>query len=185
MPARCLAIPALAVALIISSCVPLSRTDHVSEQAVSARDAVIYEMFVRDFTPEGTFRAVIPHLEGLRELGVNVIWLMPIHPIGEVHRKGTLGSPYSIRDFFDVNPEHGTKEDFRDLVQAVHANGMRIILDFVANHSAWDNAWMTENPAFYTRDADGNARPPVDDWWDVADLDFDNPELRAEMRRAM
>jgi glycosidase len=149
------------------------------------REAVIYELFVRDFSPEGTFQAVIPRLSEIRELGTSVIWLMPIHPIGEVERKGTLGSPYSIRDFFDVNPDFGTKEDFAQLVSAVHAEGMKVIIDLVANHSAWDNPWIEENPEWYVRDEAGNILAPNDDWTDVADLDYDNPETWNAMKRVM
>jgi glycosidase len=145
------------------------------------RDAVIYECFVRDFSPEGTFRAVERRLPELRALGVTVLWLMPIHPIGELHRKGSLGSPYSVRDFEAVNPDFGSLADFRSLVDAVHREGMRIIIDLVANHSAWDNPLMTEHPDWYTRDASGAAVPPVPDWSDVADLDYSKPALRAWM----
>lgn len=149
------------------------------------RDAVIYEVFVRNFTPEGTFRAVIPRLPELKALGVTTLWLMPIHPVGELHRKGTFGSPYSIRDFFAVNPEYGTEDDFRALVQAVHDQGMHVIIDFVANHTAWDNAWLQEHPDWYTRDSTGQVVAPVADWTDVADLNYDNPEVAAEMKRAL
>lgn len=149
------------------------------------QDEVIYEVFVRSFTPEGTFRAVIPRLPELKALGATVLWLMPIHPIGMEGRKGTLGSPYAIQDYFAVNPDFGTKEDFRVLVEAVHAEDMKLIIDFVANHTAWDNAWVTEHPEWYTRDAQGKMQPPVPDWSDVADLNYEVPAVSAEMRRAM
>ena len=149
-------------------------------------DAVIYELFVRDFTPEGTFRAVIPRLPELRDLGVTTIWLMPIHPVGEVNRKGPLGSPYSIKDFKDVNPLFGTKEDFRALVDAVHAEGMHLIIDLVANHTAFDNAWTEDHPEWYTRnDAGEIIHPEGTDWTDVADLNYDEPGVRAAMQDAM
>lgn len=149
-------------------------------------DAVIYELFVQDFTPEGTFRAIIPRLPELKNLGVTTIWLMPIHPYGVERKKGELGSPYAVRDYFDVNPAFGTKEDFQALVDAVHGQGMHIILDLVANHTAWDNPWITEHPAWYSRDAAGAMiHPPGTDWTDVADLDYDNPELREAMQQVM
>lgn len=147
-------------------------------------DAVIYEVFVRDFSPEGTFRGIIPRLPELKALGVTTLWLMPIHPVGEQKKKGTLGSPYAVQDYFGVNPRFGTEDDFRALVEAVHAEDMKIIIDWVANHTAWDNAWMTEHPDWYTR-SDTVIHPPDTDWYDVADLNYDNPEMRAEMIRAL
>ncbi|MEO1189606.1 MAG: alpha-amylase family glycosyl hydrolase, partial [Pseudomonadota bacterium] len=104
-----------------------------------AKDAVIYQINTRQFTPEGTFEAAQEHLPRLKQLGVDILWLMPIHPIGEVNRKGSLGSPYSIKDYFGVNPEFGTEADFRAFVDAAHAQGFKVILDWVANHTAWDN----------------------------------------------
>lgn len=149
-------------------------------------DAVIYEVFVRSFTPEGTLQAMIPRLDELKELGVTTLWLMPIQPVGEERRKGRLGSPYSIRDYTAVDPALGTLEDFRALVDAVHARNMTIMLDLVANHTAWDHPWVEEHPEWYTRDESGTiTHPEGTDWTDVADLDYDNPEVRAAMREAM
>ncbi len=149
-------------------------------------DAVVYEVFVRDFTPEGTFQAMIPRLGELQELGVTTLWLMPIHPVGEERRKGELGSPYAVQDYFGVNPRFGTEEDFRALVDSVHARGMHLIIDLVANHTAWDNAWVEEHPEWYTTGADGEiVHPEGTDWTDVADLNYDSDALRAEMTRAM
>ncbi len=148
-------------------------------------EAVIYEMFVRSFTPEGTLNAVIPRLDELKALGVDVLWLMPIHPVGEDRRKGPLGSPYAVRDFKAVNPRFGTMDDVRALVDEVHARDMRIILDLVANHTAWDHAWLEAHPGWYTQDANGAVHPAGTDWTDVADLNYDAPSLRAAMRDAM
>ena len=149
-------------------------------------DAVIYEIYLRSFTPEGTFRAVIPRLDELQALGVTVLWLMPIHPIGEARKKGVLGSPYAIRDYKDVNPRFGTMDDFQALVDEVHERGMRIIIDLVANHTAWDNAWVEAHPEWYTADSTGTIiHPDGTDWTDVADLDYENPDLREAMRGAM
>jgi glycosidase len=151
-----------------------------------ARNAVLYQLNTRQFTPEGTFRAAQRELPRLRALGVDVIWLMPIHPIGVQNRKGTLGSPYAVRDYFDVNPEFGTKEDFRGFVDAAHAQGMRVILDWVANHTAWDNPLVTQHPEWYARAADGDFRPTLWwDWSDIIDLDYSQPGLRQYMTSAL
>ena len=145
---------------------------------VWAREAVVYEVFVRDFHPDGTFTGLQSKLDELKDLGVDLIWLMPIYPIGEIERKGPVGSPYSIKDYYAINPDMGTGEDFRALVEALHARGMRIILDMVPNHTAWDNAMITDHPEWYTHDENGEIVPPNADWKDVADLNFDVPELR-------
>ncbi len=197
MPRRLLPLPILLLLLCLgpaTGCTPAGETETVTTEAgvedTTARpawveNAVLYELFVTDFTPEGTFRAVIPRLPELKALGVTTIWLMPIHPIGLKKRKGTLGSPYAIQDFFAVNPAYGTPDDFRALVEAVHAQGMHLIIDLVANHTAWDNAWIDEHPDWYTHDAAGRIVSPVPDWSDVADLNYNVPAVRAEMKRAM
>ncbi len=145
------------------------------------RDAVIYEVYLRSFSPEGSFAALERRLPELKALGVTVVWLMPVHPVGVVKRKGSLGSPYAVRDFHAVNPEFGSMDDFRSLVAATHAHGMRIIIDLVANHTAWDNPLITEHPEWYTHDATGRIIAPNPDWSDVADLDYTRPALRAWM----
>lgn len=145
----------------------------------------IYEVFVRNFSPEGTFKGVIAGLDSLKSLGVNTLWLMPIHPVGEEKRKGTYGSPYAVKDFYDVNPEFGSKEDFKALVDAAHSKGMYLIIDLVANHTSFDNAWTKEHPEWYTRDDSGQIIPPVADWSDVADLNYDNPAVPEEMTKVM
>lgn len=146
------------------------------------KDAVIYQVNTRQFTSEGTFAAAQEHLPRLAELGVDVLWLMPIHPIGEDKRKGSLGSPYSVRDFQDVNPEFGTKEDFKAFVDEAHALGMKVILDWVANHSAWDNPLMETNPDWYDKGPDGKPRhTPWTDWTDIVDLNYESPGLRQYM----
>ncbi|MFW6413407.1 MAG: alpha-amylase family glycosyl hydrolase [Oceanicaulis sp.] len=117
-----------------------------------AKNAAIYQINTRQFTEDGTFAAAEAELPRLAAMGVDIVWLMPIHPIGEARRKGTLGSPYSVRDFYGVNPEFGTLEDLRAFVAAAHALDMHVILDWVANHSAWDNPLVTERPDFYERD---------------------------------
>lgn len=173
------------LALLVAGCAPAPQPAAPSASALRA-DEVIYEVYVRSFTPEGTFRAVIPRLDEIRDLGVTTIWLMPIHPVGEERRKGELGSPYAVRDYLAVNPRFGTEADFRALVEAAHARGLKVIIDLVANHTAWDNAWVEQHPEWYTRDSTGAiTHPEGTDWTDVADLDYDAPGLRAEMRRAM
>uniref|UniRef100_UPI00404863C0 alpha-amylase family glycosyl hydrolase n=1 Tax=Aquiluna sp. TaxID=2053504 RepID=UPI00404863C0 len=160
----------------------------VIEQVIDfgLQDAVIYEVNVRQFTPEGTFKAFQEHLPRIQELGVEILWLMPIHPISEVKKKGSLGSPYSVADYYGVNPEFGTEQDFRDLVKAAHDLDMLVILDWVANHTGWDHPWITSNPEWYTQDQDGNiVHPPGTDWTDVADLNFSNWEMRMAMIDAM
>ncbi len=143
------------------------------------KGAIIYEMFLRNFTPEGTFKAAQARLADLKALGVNTIWLMPIHPIGKERRKGSLGSPYSVKDYFEINPEHGTKEEFKDFVRTAHELGLKVILDFVGNHTAWDCPLVKAHPEYYAKDKKGNIVPPNPEWSDVAQLDYKNPEVRA------
>lgn len=150
-----------------------------------AKNSTIYEVNIRQFSKEGTFKSFQQHLPRLKELGVDILWLMPINPIGKLNRKGTLGSYYSVKDYVDVNPEFGTKEDFKTLVDEIHNQGMYVIIDWVANHTAWDNKWVKTNPEFYTKDSSGNFVPPVPDWSDVIDLNYDNKELWKEMISAL
>lgn len=150
------------------------------------KDAVLYQINTRQFTPEGTFRAAERELPRLKALGVDILWLMPVHPIGEKHRKGTLGSPYSVRDYYGVNPEFGTKADLKHFVDAAHAQGMHVILDWVANHTAWDNPLMTQHPDWYARDWKGDFHStPWWDWTDIVNLDYSHPGLRKYMTDAM
>jgi glycosidase len=145
------------------------------------RDAVIYEVYLRSFSREGTFAGLEKRLPELKELGVTVLWLMPIHPVGVKNRKGTLGSPYSVRDYYAINPEFGTMVDFKRLLNAVHKNGMKLIIDLVANHTSWDSKLITEHPEWFTKDAKGNIIAPNVDWTDVADLNYSQPGLRRYM----
>src|SRR6056297_2987474 len=150
-----------------------------------SKNAVIYEVNIRQYTEEGTFEAFEEHLPRLKELGVDILWLMPIHPIGEKNRKGKLGSYYSVKDYKGVNSNFGTKEDFRNLVKEIHKQDMKIILDWIANHTSWDNPMINEHPEWYTKDSSGNFQAPVDDWTDVADLNYKNQELSDYMTEAM
>ncbi len=144
------------------------------------RDGVIYEIFPRDFSPAGNLNGVTDKLDELNNLGVNILWIMPIHPIGEKFRKGTYGSPYSIKDYYAVNPDYGTLDDFKRLVAEAHKRGMKVIMDLVANHTAWDSVMMA-HPEFYKHDANGKIIPPVPEWTDVAGLNYANPQLREYM----
>jgi cyclomaltodextrinase / maltogenic alpha-amylase / neopullulanase len=144
------------------------------------RDGVIYEIFPRAFSAEGNFNGVTARLDALKSLGVNILWLMPIHPVGQEKKKGTIGSPYAVRDYYAINPDYGRKEDLRRLVSESHKRGMKVIIDIVANHTSWDSVMMKQ-PDFYTRDKSGSIIPPVPDWADVADLNYDNPRLRDYM----
>ena len=150
-----------------------------------AANAVIYEVNIRQYTPEGTFASFQKHLPRLKELGVNILWLMPINPIGEKNRKGTLGSYYSVRDYKEINPEFGDKNTFKTLVDEIHKQGMFVIVDWVANHTAWDHPWVESHPDYYTKDSLGNFVPPVPDWADVIDLNYNNKELRNSMIDAL
>lgn len=146
--------------------------------------AVFYEMNVRQLTPEGSLRAAKGRLEFLRELGVDVVWLMPVYPIGEQNRKGTLGSYYSIRDYQAVNPELGTMADFDAFVAEAHRLGMKVLLDWVANHTARDARWVTEHPDFYERNEVGEPAVPWD-WTDTAKLDYANHAVWEAQASAM
>jgi glycosidase len=144
------------------------------------RSGVYYEIFPRAFSHEGNFDGVTARLDDLKSLGVTILWLMPIHPPGQEKKKGSVGSPYAVRDFYAINPDYGTKEDLRRLVSEAHRRGMKVIIDIVANHTSWDSVMM-KSQDFYTRDASGKIIPPVPDWADVADLNYGNPKLRAYM----
>lgn len=152
-----------------------------------SRHAVIYEVNVRQYTPERTFAAFARSLPRLKRLGVDILWIMPVQPIGVKNRKGSLGSYYSIRDYTAINPEFGNEADFRRMVDAAHAQGMKVILDWVANHTAFDHRWVTAHPDWYVHRPDGtisNARDNEGhetDWTDVAELDYDQPAMRREM----
>ncbi|MBN1416669.1 MAG: alpha-glucosidase C-terminal domain-containing protein [Bacteroidales bacterium] len=197
----------------------ISQVNHVEW----SKDAVIYEVNIRQYSPEGTFKAVENDLPRLKELGVDIIWLMPVFPIGEVNRKATqsvmveemkdpaerkriLGSYYATRDYLSVNPEYGTTEDFKSLVKKIHELGMYVILDIAINHTAWDHPWVKEHPGYYMRINPDSIpwnkqwmkehpayfkklkslkmtypiHPSEFDWWDVAELNFDNEDLQKE-----
>lgn len=141
------------------------------------RTQVMYSVFVRQYSKEGTFRKVREDVKRIRALGVDIIWLMPIHPIGVLHRKGTLGSPYAIQDYRAVNPEFGTLEDFRDLVDTIHENGMKCIIDVVYNHTSPDSVLSKEHPEWFYHKPDGSFGNKIGDWTDIIDLDYNQTGL--------
>ena len=141
------------------------------------QNAVLYSVFVRNHTPEGTFRAVIPDLPRIRALGTDIVWLMPIHPIGTVRRKGQLGSPYAISDYRGINPEYGTLQDLHALINAIHEQGMRCIIDVVYNHTSPDSVLYREHPEYFYRKPDGQPGNRIADWSDIIDLDYSHKDL--------
>lgn len=215
-----LAITLVSVMMLLTSCKneqqePVTE-ENTREQEIAPFDdevietAVIYEANIRQYSPEGTFDAFTEDIPQLRELGVKIIWLMPVYPISETNRKATgggfaaeiedeeerakmLGSYYAISDYSSVNPEFGSLEDFQELVDTAHENGMYVILDWVANHTGWDHTWLEEHPDYYTTNEEGDIIDPINPatgeswgWTDTADLNYDNKELweamTAEMR---
>jgi glycosidase len=179
--------------LALGGCIAVVRAvaAQVSPDTTWVARSVLYEVFVQKFSPSGDLRGVIEGLDRIEAVGADVVWLMPIHPIGEVNRKGTLGSPYAARDYRAINPAYGTPDDFRALVQAVHDRQMKLILDWVPDHTSPDHHWVRERPDFYFRNARGEPSVPRDpdgkltDWTDVVQLDYGNPDLRREMIATM
>ncbi|RAR74081.1 alpha-amylase family glycosyl hydrolase [Flavobacterium aciduliphilum] len=143
-------------------------------------NAVIYEANIRQYSPEGTFNAFAKDIPQLKKLGVKILWIMPVHPIGVERRKEGLGSYYSVKDYRGINPEFGTLSDFKNLVKKAHDNGMYVILDWVANHTAWDHEWVRNHPDYYTTDKNGAMVSPFD-WTDVVKLNYNNPDMRKAM----
>lgn len=146
--------------------------------------ANIYEVNIRQYTNEGTIQAFAAHLPRLKKMGVDILWLMPVFPVGELNRKGSLGSYYAVKDYKDINTEFGNLQDLKDLVKQAHGMGMFVILDWVANHSAWDNRWATEHPDWYQHGEDGHFVSPFD-WTDVIAFDYNNPVMRDSMIDAL
>jgi glycosidase len=140
------------------------------------RDGVLYEIFPRDFSSAGNLDGVTARLNQIKKLGVTILWIMPIHPIGEKFRKGNFGSPYSISDYYAVDPNYGTLDDFKRLVSEAHQRGLKVIMDLVADHTSWDSVMM-KHPEFYKQDASGKIIPPDPGWTDVAGLNYENPAL--------
>jgi len=154
------------------------------KQVSWANTASIYEVNIRQYTAEGTFKAFEKHLPRIKEMGIDIIWLMPITPISQVNKKGSLGSYYACSSYTKINPEFGSSNDFKDLVDAAHALGMKVIIDWVANHTGCHHEWMQANPSWFTQDAAGNFTER-NGWDDVVDLNFDNPSMRIALIDAM
>jgi cyclomaltodextrinase / maltogenic alpha-amylase / neopullulanase len=144
------------------------------------KSGVIYEIYPRQFSATGDFKGVEARLPELQKLGVTILWLMPIHPMGQLKKKGTVGSPYAVQDYYAVNPAYGTKDDFKHLVRAAHDRGMKVVMDIVANHTSWDSVLIKQHPDWFKHDAKGNIIWPYD-WTDIAWLDYSHPPLRAYM----
>ena len=181
MTKRNILISLLTCAGIFASCGCHNGCDCTYE-VPAPEDVMMYQVNPRVFAPEKSFNAVARHLDSIKALGTNVVWFMPVYPVGQVN---TVNSPYCIRDYKGVNPEFGTIEEFKSLVAQCHQKGMSVIVDWVANHTSWDSNWM-EHKDWYTKDADGNIVSPANTGWlDVADLDFDNAEMRLAMIDAM
>jgi alpha-amylase len=190
----------LLLSLLLFSCKSTQSTQQETAAATQAstprlpdwhKNATLYEVNIRQFTPEGTFASFQQHLPRLKDMGVDILWLMPIHPVSKARRKGSLGSPYAVGDYYDVNPRFGSMEDFEALLAAIHDLDMRCIIDWVPNHTGWDNPWITEHPEYYTQ-KDGEITDPINPrtgeswgWTDVADLNYDNPDTRQAMIDAM
>lgn len=150
------------------------------------KNANIYEVNVRQYTPEGTFNAFKEHMPRLKKMGVDILWFMPIYPISEKNRKGTMGSYYAVQDYQKVNPDFGTLEDFKEIVNYAHELGMHVIIDWVANHTGWDHWAIEKHPDWYTRDSLGNIMVPEGtDWTDVADLNYNNADMREYMTQSL
>jgi len=187
-------IASLLCALVASTAVaaPAPAPATAMQHVPWSRNAVIYEVNVRQYTPEGTLLAFDKHLPELRAMGVDIIWLMPVNPIGQLDRKGVLGSYYAVRDYQAVNPEFGTLDDFKSVVNHAHALGMKVILDWIANHTAMDHPWLATHPEWYQKDKTGEISyyrydngSSIEEWTDVAGLDYGSKELRAAMLSAL
>lgn len=173
----------LVIAVLLAGCAFGQQQIDVSKErarpsAEWVRDAVIYQIWERAYSQKGDFDSITADLDRLKGLGVDILWLMPVNPIGQVKKKGTIGSPYAVRDYYGVNPGYGTPADLKRLVAESHKRGLKVIVDVVLNHTAWDNKLIKEHPEFYKKNERGEIVPPVSEWADVAGLDYSKPELR-------
>lgn len=173
------------LAIVLLACCCTQKSAQTEDNTAWIESSVVYEMNVRQMTPEGNFDAATAKLPELKELGVDVVWVMPLYPIGELERKGSLGSYYAIRNYCDVNPEFGTLQDFDEFLAEAHRLGLKVIIDWVANHTSPDHPWVTEKPAeWYVRDESGKTIVEYD-WTDIAKLNYECEEVRVEMEKAM
>jgi len=175
----------LALSLLIPASAALAGSAPNSTPPSWVKSANVYEVNVRQYSSNSKLTSVKKDIPRLKKMGVKVLWLMPIFPIGVERRLGSLGSPYSIKDYKKVNPEFGTANDLKALVKAAHKAGLYVILDWVANHTSWDNSWITSHPDWYTQEGGEIISPKGTGWNDVADLNFDNQQMRAAMISAM
>lgn len=150
-----------------------------------AKGLTIYEVNLRQYSVSGSIQDFLKSLPRLKAMGVGILWLMPVHPVGQKNRKGSLGSYYSVRDYYAVDPSFGSLDDFKLLVQVVHEEGMYLIMDWVANHTSWDNTLTLSHPDYYRKDKKGSFVPPFADWEDVIKLDYNNPDVWRYMEQAM
>ena len=177
-------LPGLVTLFVVGSCAIAFTAE--PDTSWMSRPA-LYEVFVRDFSTDGNFAGVEAGLDHIKATGANVIWLMPIYPIGQVNKKGSIGSPYAVSNYREINPDFGNAADLHHLIEAAHAKDMKIILDFVANHTARDHVWTREHADRYVHDAKGAISVPADnngkltDWTDAADLNYNNPDTRQAM----
>ncbi len=173
-----------AAAVLLSAAAAQPKPDYSRDAARPApkwvESGVVYEIYTRSFSEKSNFAGITAQLDRLKKLGVTVLWIMPVHPVGQVKKKGTLGSPYSVRDHYAIDPSYGTRADLMQLVAQAHQRGLKVVLDMVLNHSAWDSVLM-KHPDYYLKDANGRIIPPNPDWQDVAGLDYSNRELRRYM----
>jgi glycosidase len=189
--------PLLALTILVAACVNTSgdktkkKSSKKGTQLVSnvvhpdwSKNATIYEVNLRQYTEEGTIKAFMRDMPRLRNMGVDILWMMPMHPIGEKNRKGTLGSYYSVKDYEAVNREFGYIDEFDKMVELAHLLGMKVIIDWVANHTAWDHAWVTEHPEWYDTNEEGQMYAPFG-WEDVVQLDYENQDMRRAMIESM
>ncbi|HTY86859.1 MAG TPA: alpha-amylase family glycosyl hydrolase [Candidatus Acidoferrum sp.] len=181
MPYRLAAVFVVWLALnlaVISQAAPTASSTRKSPDWL--RTSVVYEIFPRNFSQAGDLNAITAHLDELKDLGVDILWLMPIHPTGEKMKKGSIGSPFAVRDFYAINPDYGTTNDFKRLIAEAHQRNMKVVMDIVAGQTAWDSVLMV-HPDYYLKDTNGAIIPPVADWTDVAGLNYANPDVRRYM----
>lgn len=176
-----------AIGLALYSCSKKQNntTDSMTNSTEWKHTTNIYEVNVRQYTPEGTFKAFEAHLPRLKEMGVETLWFMPITPISQEKMKGTLGSPYAASDYTSINPEFGTLEDFKHLVDKAHEMGFKVIIDWVANHTGWDHTWTKSNPEYYLKDPQTGTFQIASGMDDIIELDYSKPELRKAMIESM
>ena len=178
LPATVLLVSLAINSAVISEAGPTNSSTHKSPDWL--RSAIVYEIFPRNFSKEGDLNAIAGRLDELKALGVDILWLMPIHPTGEKMKKGTIGSPFAVRDFYAINPDYGTTNDFQRLIAEAHKRDMKVIMDIVAGQTAWDSVLMAR-PEFYLKGTNGAIIPPDPNWTDVAGLNYANPDVRRYM----